>query len=146
MADDRRDAEEHVGRRRPLHDLAVHEALDPQRLRVGHLVGSDQRRAHRAERVERLAAGPLAVAELEVPGGDVVEAGVAEDVVERLGLGDPARRPPDDDGELRLEVDLCRQRRIPPDLGPGPTTELDHLEKISGADGASTPSSLVWSR
>ena len=60
-----------------------------ERLRVGDLVGGHERRAHRAERVERLAAGPLAVAELEVARRDVVEAGVAEDVVE--GVAPPTR-------------------------------------------------------
>ena len=40
-------------------------------------------------------------------------------MIERLGLGDAPGRPADDDGELRLVVDLCRQRRIPADLGAG---------------------------
>ena len=86
-------------------------------LRIGDLVGGDEHRAHRAERVERLAARPLTVAELEVARRDVVEAGVAEDVIEGVGLADATSRPADDDGELGLVVDLCRERRIPADLG-----------------------------
>ena len=66
-------------------------ARDRERLRVGDLVGGDEPRAHRAERVERLAADPLAVAELDVPRGHVVEAGVAEDVVERVRRSDTLR-------------------------------------------------------
>ena len=65
--------------------LVADAARDREVLRIADLVGGDEDRTHRAERVERLAADPLAVAELEVPGGHVVEAGVAEDVVERVG-------------------------------------------------------------
>ena len=86
-------------------------------LRIRDLVGRDQGRAHRTERVERLAARPLAVPELEVARRDIVEAGVAEDVVERVGLADTARRPPDDHGELGLVIDLGGQLRVPADLG-----------------------------
>ena len=98
-------------------DLVADRAADGQVLRVGDLVGRHQDRAHRAEGVERLAAGPLAVPELEVARRDVVEAGVAEDVVERVGGCYPARRAPDDDGELRFVVDLAGQLRVPADLG-----------------------------
>ena len=99
--------------RRVLEDLVVHPAVDREGLRVGDLVGGDEPRAHRAERVERLAADPLAVAELDVPGRHVVEAGVAEDVVERLLDRHVPCRPADHDRELRLVVDLAGSARDP---------------------------------
>jgi hypothetical protein len=68
--------------------------------------------------IERFAARPLPVAELEIARRDVVQAGVAEDVIEGVGLADSTRRPTDDDRQLRLVVDLRGQRRIPADLGP----------------------------
>ena len=82
--------EVHLGCAGVLEDLAVDGAADREPLRIADLVGGHEDRAHRAERVERLAAGPLAVAELEVAGRDVVEAGVAEDVVEGVARRRPA--------------------------------------------------------
>ena len=114
VTDDRGDAEVHVGGAGLLQRLPVHVAGDRERLRVGDLVGRDQDRPHRAEGVERLAADPLAVAELQVAGRHVVEAGVAEDVGERVRLGDASRGPADHDPELGLVVDLARS-------APGPS-------------------------
>ena len=62
-----------------------------ERLRVGDLGGRDEPRPDRAERVERLAAHPLAVGELEIAAGDVVHADVARHGVERVLDGDAAR-------------------------------------------------------
>ena len=64
--DDLGDAEHHVRRRRVLHHLAVQDGADAERLRVGDLGSGDEGRPHRAERVERLAARPLAVSMLEI--------------------------------------------------------------------------------
>ncbi len=85
------DAEDHVRRAGVLERLAVDARAQPERLRVGDLVGCDDDRAERAERVEALAAHPLPVGELHVTRGDVVDDGVAEDVVERVGGGDTSR-------------------------------------------------------
>ena len=67
--------------------------------------------AERAEGVEALAAGELAAAEglvaLPVAAGDVVGAGVAEDVVEGLLARHVLGGLADDDGELALVVDLA---------------------------------------
>ena len=57
---------------------AVDAALNGQRLRVGDLVGGDDDRAERTERVGGLAAHPLLVAELHVARRDVVGHCVAE--------------------------------------------------------------------
>src|SRR5262249_38595494 len=59
----------------------------------------------------RFAPLPLDVAELKIPSGDVVERGVAEHVVIGAIGGDARRLTPDDDGELRLVVQLLARRR-----------------------------------
>ena len=92
--DEVRDAEDHVGGGVVLADLAVHAAPDPERLGVRDLVGGDDPRTGRRERVERLAADPLRVAELQIARRDVVAARVAEDDVERAGLGHASRGAP----------------------------------------------------
>ena len=146
VADDLGDAEVHLRGARVLEDLVVDPALDLERLRIGDLVGRHEGRAHRAEGVERLATRPLAVAELEVARRDVVEGGVAEDVLEGVGGRHAAGGSSDDDGELGLVVDLRRQRGSQRISASGPTIELGHLAKIRGAGGVSTPSSSACSR
>ena len=136
VADDRRDAEVHLRGAGVLQDLVVHPALDLERLRVRDLVGGHERRAHRAERVERLAARPLAVAELDVARRHVVEARVAEDVVEGVRLRHPARGRPDDDGQLGLVVDLRRQAGVPADVRAGPDDRRSATWRRSAARAA----------
>ena len=65
---------------------------DGEPLRIGDLVGGDDDRTHRAEGVERLGTHELLVRLLEVARAHVVDAGVAEDVRERLRLGHAAGR------------------------------------------------------
>src|SRR5512146_3136327 len=79
------DIVDHLGRGGVLEDLVVDQAADAQRFRIRQVVGRDDPRPDRAERVEALASHPLAVAELQVAGRHVVEAGVSQDVVERPG-------------------------------------------------------------
>ena len=98
-AHDLGDPEDHLGRRRVLHGLAVDAGEQALVLRVAELVGCDDHGADRAEGVEALSAHPLLIRELEVAGADVVRGGVAEDGVERLRLahrldrGGRSRRP-----------------------------------------------------
>ena len=90
----------------------------PERLRIGDLVGGDDPRPHRRERVERLAAGPLRVAELQVAGGDVVAARVPEHVVERVAPRRRGARSADHRDELGFVVERVRDRREH-DVDPG---------------------------
>src|SRR5438128_6070230 len=90
--------------------------MDGEVRRIADLVAADDDGTDGAERVERLATGPLPVAELEVARGDVVEAGVAEDVRERVLGADLTRGGADDHAELGLVVDLGRQRGVPSDV------------------------------
>ena len=83
VGDDLGHAEDHVAGVPVLKRLARDGGAHAEGLRVGDLVARHQPRTERAERVEALAADPLAIAELEVARGDVVAAGVAEHVVER---------------------------------------------------------------
>ena len=74
-----------------------------QGIHVGH-----HQRAHRAERVEPLGARELLLLALDVPGGDVVQARVAEDAEARLGGAHAGERAADHDAELGLVMDLLR--------------------------------------
>src|SRR5580692_10127456 len=93
-------------RPRVLLDLTVHRRAQLQVSRVQ--VGLDPR-AERAERVEPLGPGPLAVPGLEIPGGDVVGAGVAEDDLRHPLGGHVPAEPADHDGQLALEIDPLGQ-------------------------------------
>ena len=100
------DAPDHVGRGAVLHEHLEPGvragARDPPRaqakgLGVGDLVGGDEDRAHRQERVRTLGPQPLAVTDLALAQGrrdplpvaraDVVDDDVAGDVVERVRRG-----------------------------------------------------------
>ena len=73
---------------------------------MGDFVRSDEDWAEREERVERLPTAPLAAAAVLLPiaCGDIVCAGVAEHIVERVAAGDVLRVAPDDDGEFAFVV------------------------------------------
>ena len=113
---DRRHREDHLGRGRILLHLTVDRELDRQRLRVGHHVGRQDARAHRAERVVPLAVQPVeelvALARLPLGVGlertvaDVVDDRVAGDAAHRLVLVDVPAAPADHDAQLAFPVDL----------------------------------------
>ena len=105
--DQARDVVDHVGRRTVLDDRPVEHRHDPLGTRVE--VGLDPR-PERAEGVEALGPGPLAVAALKVARRDVVGDGVAEDEVERVAGIDVPAQPADDHGELTLVADLAGLR------------------------------------
>src|SRR5207253_2743353 len=71
--------------------------------------GGDYRTEH-AEGVEALGARPLREARIpgdDLDGGDIVDAGVAEDAALRIGFGDRAAALADDDAELAFVHDLA---------------------------------------
>lgn len=100
------DAKDHIGRVAVLHNLAVQLGGDAQRLRVLDQVGANDGRPKGRPAVVALAERPLAAAALELPVAvrDVVADGVAEHVVERLGLGHVTARLADHRHELALVV------------------------------------------
>src|SRR5690606_25683399 len=75
---------------------------------IGDLIPGDDAGADGAERVERLAAAPLAAAFLDLPvaSADVVGAGIAKDIVQGPLAGDVLAALADDDGEFALVVHL----------------------------------------
>ncbi len=98
--------EEHVGDRIVLPLLAVQDGPDRQLHRID--AGRDHGTEH-AEGVEALGARPLLerlVLAQEIDGGDVVHAGVAEDVVAGLGFGDVEAFLADDDAEFAFVDDF----------------------------------------
>ena len=98
--------EEHVGDRIVLALLAVQHGLDRQLHRID--AGLDHR-AEYAKGVKTLGARPLLerlVLAQQIDRGDVVHAGVAEDVVAGLGFGDVEAFLADDDAEFALVDDL----------------------------------------
>src|SRR5688500_1144592 len=113
----------HVARVAAAPFLAVHAHRHLEAVRVADLVGGHQARPHRVGVVE-----VLALARPELPGhflrllvarGEVVEDGVAEDVLARPLLRDVLARSSDVAAELELEVQALGVRR-PWHLGIGP--------------------------
>src|SRR6185295_16423924 len=99
-----------VARIRALPDVAIDETADAGVGKVD-LVAGHGPWPHRAERVLRFRDQPLAMARLQVAGGDVVDDGVAPDMLHGLFPADCPPRLADDDGEFRLVVDRCRYGR-----------------------------------
>ena len=84
--------------------------------------------------VEALGPGPLQVRLLDVAGGEVVAAGVAEDDVIDALLGDVLADPADDDAELGLEGDVLGELRqddriVGPDHGGVGLEEQQRLRR-----------------
>jgi hypothetical protein len=88
-----------------LHGLAREDAAEGEVIGVD-LAGADKDGANGARVVESLAKAPLVVGELELADGDVVGAGVAEDVLEGVGFRDVAGVGANDQRELGLKVEL----------------------------------------
>src|SRR5207245_7163329 len=101
VGDQGRDREDHLAGVAVLAALAVHRRPQRHGLRIAGLVGGDEPRARRPERVGALAlGGRAAVLHLERALGDVVHQAVAGDVAKRLRLVDIARVAPEHDAEL----------------------------------------------
>ena len=105
---------------------------------AGSIAGGDGGPEH-AERVEALGAHPLVEARVlleEVDRGDVVDAGVAEDVARRFRLAHVGAAPADDDAELALVDDLAGIGFRPPDrlavrvVGVGRLDEIERLLRL----------------
>ena len=109
IADDVLDAEDQVGGVAVLPPLAVDLGRYLELAGVAHLVGGDQPRPERAERVAALALGPLPAAlHLVFALGDVVDDAIAGDVLPGVLDVDVARGRADDDAELDLVIGLLR--------------------------------------
>src|ERR1051325_1034037 len=80
--DQLRHAEDQLVSIRILHRSSVEDQLDRQLMRIAQFIRSDDCRPHRRESVARFSALPLSVGELKVARADIVEAGVAEHVVQ----------------------------------------------------------------
>ena len=125
--------EEHVGDRIVLPFLAVQDGLDRQFHRVD--AGRDHRTEH-AEGVEAFRARPLLerlVLAQQIDGGDVVHAGVAEDIIAGLGLRDVEAFLADDDAKLALVDDLSgigRRALDRPVGGPIGIRRLEEPERL----------------
>ena len=105
--DDRGDIEDHVVGIPILQGVAVKDRADTEGIRIGDFVAGDEHGAERGKGVEGLAAAPLATAAVALPvtSGNIVGAGVAEDVGEGVGAGDVFATLANDDGEFALVVD-----------------------------------------
>src|SRR4029077_10885759 len=108
IGDQERDRKMHVGGASMLPLRAVHPAADLEPAPVearGHL------RAHRAEGVEALGPGPLAIRPLQIAAGHVVHAGEPTDPPLRLVGPRPPEPPPYYDPDFRLEFHLLGDAR-----------------------------------
>ena len=132
MRQDLRDRHGHVPAVRLLPALAVDAQLHPQVVRIADLVRSDDPRAERAERVDRLTEREdtgAHLAALDVARGDVVEDHVPADVVRRLLGAEPLAGLRDHDRELELVVELLRQMLRIDDRLVGADDCVDVLEE-----------------
>src|ERR1039458_10899748 len=77
---------------RSLQQFAVDGGADVEGVRVGDFVGGHDGGSHGGERIEGLADHPLRGAHLEIARADVVEVGIAADVVAPLFGGGGAGR------------------------------------------------------
>src|SRR5207253_873387 len=84
-----------------LQDFAIESQLHTEIVVVQ--AGHDHR-PNRAERVTALGAPPLDIVLLPVPGADVVAAGYAENVIQRLVFADVLSLATNDDDQFRLKV------------------------------------------
>jgi len=100
-----------------LHGFTVEQSADSEGVGVGDYVAGDEDGAERAKRIEAFALAPLAATAVALPvaGGDVVCAGIAENVVEGIGAGDVFTALANDDGEFAFVVDL-RARKFDREL------------------------------
>src|SRR5215510_14406208 len=106
--DDRRNVEQQVAEQLRLFHLAVDARLQA---RFSILQSCHNRRAERPERIRPLGAPPLQIIPLPIALAHVVAAGVAEDVIQGVVLGDLPRRLANHDDEFAFVMDILRARR-----------------------------------
>ena len=110
--------------------LAVDEALNLHRLIDGEAVRRDDPRTDGRKTVETLAAVPLLVLVLDGARAHIVEHGVAKDIVQRLVRADVVRIAADDDGQLRLIVEIGDDVAVAVDAAAGRDGLVHALGKI----------------
>src|SRR3974377_483650 len=98
--------ENHFAGVRVLHRDAVYARANREGMRVRDFIACREVGPGWAERVARFTADPLLVAELPDPGGDIIERHIARNVFERACRRDGFSAAADDDGQLRLVVDI----------------------------------------
>src|SRR5580704_1356679 len=89
-----------------LEDFAVDGEADIEDVGIGDFVGGDDGGAEGAEGGEALAHGPLGAGELHVAGADIVDDGVAVDVIAPCGCGYAIAALSDHEGEFSFVVGL----------------------------------------
>src|SRR3984957_3958112 len=125
---------------RALPQLAVDVAGDR---RVGDidLLTGYRDRAHRAERVLRLADQPLTVASLQVARRHIIDDGIAPDVIECVLGADATTALADNNRELRLVIDRRRHLRIDDDGTATRPDGLGHFGENDWTGGHRAPAS-----
>ncbi|MPL93030.1 hypothetical protein SDC9_39154 [bioreactor metagenome] len=132
---DRGDEQRHIG---VLHHLPVQPRLQMQRRGIGDLVRGHHPGPEGAGAGKSLARHELMRVLLPVAHRGVVVAGIARDVIERLGLGDAPARLADDHRKLALVVELVaferlHQRRAMADLAAGIAREEHRVRRLLAA-------------
>src|SRR5262249_45980039 len=89
----------------------VQPQLDIETVAVAQLVARYKKWSHWRERVERFGAHPLAITELQITGGDIVENRVACDVIQSALDRYVPGASSDNNGELGLVLDLAAHLR-----------------------------------
>ena len=114
-----RDIENHLIDGRVLNDLAVEAGLKPQRRDVAEFVRCHHPRTEGAGPRKVLAGRELMRMALKIAHAAFIVAGIAGDMVPRIGPGDMSSGLSDDDRKFAFEVEIVRQL-WPNDIGEMP--------------------------
>src|SRR5947209_9945569 len=110
--DDLPHGENHHACIRILFDHAIDTQANRQLLRVRHLVSGHNPRSHRTKAVNAFPLKKLLMLELQVASADIIEHGIAKNIVEGLFLAYIFARLANNDGQFGLPVHLFRDRRV----------------------------------
>src|SRR5262249_37282268 len=94
-----------------LHGAAVQSQFNVEPICITQCVACHQVRAHRYEGVERLRPQPLTIGELQVARGDIIDDGVAGNIIERTADRNLSSTAADDNAQLGFVVHLPAHRR-----------------------------------
>lgn len=134
-----RDTKDHILRGRRLHRATIQLGRDAQRIRITNYIRRHDTGAKGGPAIEALPQTPLAgtAPELPLAVGDVVPDSIAQDIVERLRLGDIPALLAEDDDQLALVVEsLVRlHERWDRDLVGRPGDRRQRLEEEHGVLG-----------
>jgi len=127
------------------HRLSIPAQLNRKFMRVRNLVGRYDPLPHRGECVTGFTPLPLTIGKLKVARTDIINNGVAQDVVVSLLTSDVFRASSNHHGKFSFVIYLFAFRRHDNRFSR-PMTEVENFEKTTGLSGIGILLSIAWSR